>query len=82
MAEQEHYNVRVGASHAKSLGITHRTTPLACSWTGDMRVRFSDFQVNEIGENGSVIHLRTIGLENDNKVRGGAGSLQSEVVHL
>ncbi|KAG6189880.1 hypothetical protein E4U36_004235 [Claviceps purpurea] len=67
MAEQEHYNVRVGAAHAKSLGITHRTTPLACCWTGDMRVRFSDFQVNEIGENGSVIHLRTIGLENDNK---------------
>ncbi|KAG6016504.1 hypothetical protein E4U54_001281 [Claviceps lovelessii] len=64
---KEHYNVRVGASHAKSLGITHRTTPLAHSWTGDMRVRFSDFQVNEIAENGSVIHLRTIGLGNDNK---------------
>ncbi|KAG5952651.1 hypothetical protein E4U53_000224 [Claviceps sorghi] len=69
MADKEHYNVRVGASHAKSLGITHRTTPLARSWTGDMRVRFSDFQVNEIAENGSVIHLRTIGLENDNKPR-------------
>ncbi|KAG5922675.1 hypothetical protein E4U42_005399 [Claviceps africana] len=67
MADKEHYNVRVGASHAKSIGITHRTTPLARSWTGDMRVRFSDFQVNEIAENGSVIHLRTIGLENDNK---------------
>nr|AIC84212.1 PusA [Epichloe festucae] len=67
MADKEHYNVREGSSHAKSLGITHRTTPLARSWTGDMRVRFSDFQVNEIGENGSVIHLRTIGLENDNK---------------
>ncbi|KAG5981204.1 hypothetical protein E4U55_003188 [Claviceps digitariae] len=67
MADKEHYNVRVGASHAKSLGITHRTTPLAHSWTGDMRLRFTDFQVNEIAENGSVIHLRTIGLGNDNK---------------
>ncbi|KAK2590173.1 multisubstrate pseudouridine synthase 7 [Conoideocrella luteorostrata] len=67
MAEKEHYNVRVGSSHAKSLGITHRTTPLASSWTGDMRVRFSDFQVNEIGKDGLPIHLRTIGIENDNK---------------
>ncbi|KAG6000884.1 hypothetical protein E4U21_004936 [Claviceps maximensis] len=65
MADKEHYNVRVGATHANLLGITHRTTPLAHSWTGDMRVRFSDFQVNEIAENGSVIHLRTIGLGND-----------------
>ncbi|KAG5962926.1 hypothetical protein E4U58_003718 [Claviceps cyperi] len=87
MAEQEHYNVRVGASHAKSLGITHRTTPLACSWTGDMRVRFSDFQVNEIGENGSVIHLRTIGPENDNKpaqplqTRGESKAPKAELPH-
>ncbi|KAG6038660.1 hypothetical protein E4U41_003956 [Claviceps citrina] len=69
MADKEHYNVRVGSSHAKSLGITHRTTPLAHPWTGDMRVRFSDFQVNEIGEDGSVIHLRTMGLENDGSVK-------------
>ncbi|TWU73706.1 hypothetical protein ED733_005007 [Metarhizium rileyi] len=67
MAEKEHFNVRVGSSHAASIGITHRTTPLACSWTGDMRMRFSDFQVNEIRKDGTVLRLHTIGLGNEAK---------------
>ncbi|KAK5990137.1 Multisubstrate pseudouridine synthase 7 [Cladobotryum mycophilum] len=68
MAEQAHYNVRQSASYAKTLGITQRATPLEFPWVGDLRVRFSDFQVNEIGKNGSVIHLRKIGLGGDVKV--------------
>ncbi|KZZ97640.1 pseudouridine synthase TruD/Pus7 [Moelleriella libera RCEF 2490] len=62
MVEKENNHVRTSASRNKTLGIAHRTTPLACSWTGDMRVRFSDFQVNEISKDGSVIHLKTVGL--------------------
>ncbi|KAK8933046.1 Multisubstrate pseudouridine synthase 7 [Metarhizium anisopliae] len=63
--DKEHFNARAGSSYAASIGITHRTTPLKCSWTGDMRVRFSDFQVNEINTDGTVLHLRTIGLGNE-----------------
>ncbi|KAH7170399.1 pseudouridine synthase [Dactylonectria macrodidyma] len=62
MADQPHFAVRGSASYNKSLGITQRATPLAATWTGDLRARFSDFQVNEIREDGSVLHLKTIGL--------------------
>ncbi|RFU79036.1 multisubstrate pseudouridine synthase 7 [Trichoderma arundinaceum] len=62
-----HYNVRQSASHAKSIGITQRATPLRFPWVGDLRVRFSDFQVNEIGKDGTVVHLRKIGLNGQEK---------------
>lgn len=39
MAEAAHYNMRGSASHARSLGITQRATPLALAWAGDLRVR-------------------------------------------
>lgn len=39
MSEQAHYNVRQSASHAKSIGITQRATPLRFPWVGDLRVR-------------------------------------------
>ncbi|KAK7225734.1 hypothetical protein V2G26_013737 [Clonostachys chloroleuca] len=53
---------RASASRMRALGITQSTTPLASAWTGDLRVRFTDFQVNEISEDGSVVHLSKIGL--------------------
>lgn len=41
MSEQAHYNVRQSASHAKSIGITQRATPLRFPWVGDLRVRYA-----------------------------------------
>ncbi|POR34114.1 Multisubstrate pseudouridine synthase 7 [Tolypocladium paradoxum] len=67
MADQAHYNMRGTASHSRSIGITHRATPLAFAWTGEQRVRFSDFQVNEIRKDGSVVHLRNVGLNDEPK---------------
>ncbi|KAH7328457.1 pseudouridine synthase [Stachybotrys elegans] len=61
MAEQPHYSVRGSGSRMRSLGITQHVTPLASPWTGELRVRFTDFLVNEIAKDGSVVHLRTIG---------------------
>ncbi|KAF6838723.1 pseudouridine synthase [Colletotrichum plurivorum] len=40
-----------------SLGITERIAPSMTSWTGDMRKRYTDFQVYEINRDGSVLHL-------------------------
>ncbi|TDZ23773.1 Multisubstrate pseudouridine synthase 7 [Colletotrichum orbiculare MAFF 240422] len=40
-----------------SLGITERIAPTMISWTGDMRKRYTDFQVYEINKDGSVLHL-------------------------
>ncbi|GKU01414.1 multisubstrate pseudouridine synthase 7 [Fusarium langsethiae] len=62
MAEQNHHTARGTTSYTRSIGISQRVTPLAISWTGEMRTRFSDFQVNEINEDGSVLHLQQIGL--------------------
>ncbi|KAL7937567.1 pseudouridine synthase [Trichoderma chlorosporum] len=76
MSEQAHYNVRQSASHAKSIGITQRATPLRFPWVGDLRVRFSDFQVNEIGKDGTVVHLRKIGLNGQDKQTTGATPAQ------
>ncbi|KFA81450.1 hypothetical protein S40288_03332 [Stachybotrys chartarum IBT 40288] len=62
MASQPHFSARGSAAHMRSLGITQSITPLPTSWTGELRVRFSDFQVNEISTDGSVVHLRSIGM--------------------
>ncbi|KAF4979643.1 hypothetical protein FZEAL_4200 [Fusarium zealandicum] len=62
MADQAHYTVRASASYTKSIGISQRVTPLTITWTGEMRTRFSDFQVNEIKEDGTVLHLDHVGL--------------------
>ncbi|KAF5668896.1 pseudouridine synthase [Fusarium heterosporum] len=62
MAEQSHHAARGTAAYNRSIGVRQRVTPLAMTWTGEMRTRFSDFQVNEIREDGSVLHLQQIGL--------------------
>ncbi|KAJ4268613.1 multisubstrate pseudouridine synthase 7 [Fusarium torreyae] len=62
MTEQSHHTARGTASYTRSIGISQCVTPLAISWTGEMRTRFSDFQVNEINEDGSVLHLQQVGL--------------------
>ncbi|KAF4465264.1 multisubstrate pseudouridine synthase 7 [Fusarium albosuccineum] len=61
----DHYTTRGSASYTRSLGIRQRVTPLAITWTGEMRTRFSDFQVNEINEDGSVLHLKQLGLADE-----------------
>ncbi|KAL7789358.1 pseudouridine synthase [Trichoderma afarasin] len=76
MSDQAHYNVRQSASHAKSIGITQRATPLRFPWVGDLRVRFSDFQVNEIGKDGVVVHLHKIGLNGQDKQKTDAAPAQ------
>ncbi|KAF5594523.1 multisubstrate pseudouridine synthase 7 [Fusarium pseudoanthophilum] len=65
MAEQSHHAVRGTASYTRSIGISQRVTPLATQWTGEMRTRFSDFQVNEIKEDGKVLHLQQVGLADE-----------------
>ncbi|QGI93242.1 hypothetical protein CEK26_006311 [Fusarium fujikuroi] len=65
MAEQSHHAVRGTASYTRSIGISQRVTPLATPWTGEMRTRFSDFQVNEIKEDGTVLHLQQVGLSDE-----------------
>ncbi|KAM5351415.1 hypothetical protein ACJ41O_004138 [Fusarium nematophilum] len=72
MADQAHIATRGSASHTRSIGITQRVTPLAISWTGEMRTRFSDFQVNEIKEDGSVLHLSHLGLADEEAPASGA----------
>ncbi|TQN68943.1 Multisubstrate pseudouridine synthase 7, partial [Colletotrichum shisoi] len=41
-----------------SLGITERIASSMTAWTGDMRKRYTDFQVYEINKDGSVLHLK------------------------
>ncbi|KAF4417440.1 hypothetical protein F53441_14517 [Fusarium austroafricanum] len=65
MAESSHHTARGTASYTRSIGISQRVTPLAISWTGEMRTRFSDFQVNEIKEDGLVLHLQQVGLADE-----------------
>ncbi|KAM6539885.1 multisubstrate pseudouridine synthase 7 [Fusarium falciforme] len=65
MADQTHYATRGSASYTRSIGISQRVTPLAIPWTGEMRTRFSDFQVNEIKEDGTVLHLQHIGIPDE-----------------
>ncbi|CVK88771.1 related to pseudouridine synthase TruD/Pus7 [Fusarium mangiferae] len=83
MAEQSHHAVRGTTSYTRSIGISQRVTPLATPWTGEMRTRFSDFQVNEIKEDGIVLHLQQVGLADEeapavvvNKVFNGESTAQ------
>ncbi|KAK3301944.1 pseudouridine synthase [Chaetomium strumarium] len=48
--------VRVEAERA--LGISQRSAAINFSWTGDIRKRYTDFLVNEIRKDGTVLHLR------------------------
>ncbi|KAM0275104.1 hypothetical protein ACHAQH_007541 [Verticillium albo-atrum] len=47
-----------GVRFNKGLGITERIAPKMQSWTGETRVRFTDFQVNEISKDGTIVHLK------------------------
>ncbi|KAH6888596.1 pseudouridine synthase [Thelonectria olida] len=67
MAEQDRFALRSGAAYNKTLGITQRATPLSTAWTGVLRTRFSDFLVNEIREDGSVLHLKQTGIPEEEK---------------
>ncbi|AEO69486.1 uncharacterized protein THITE_2119958 [Thermothielavioides terrestris NRRL 8126] len=48
----------VRAEAEKALGITQRSAAINFAWTGDIRKRFTDFLVNEIRKDGTVLHLR------------------------
>ncbi|OLN83683.1 Multisubstrate pseudouridine synthase 7 [Colletotrichum chlorophyti] len=54
-AEVRRFN---GTRFDVSLGITERIAPAMTAWTGDMRKRYTDFQVNEINKDGTVLHLK------------------------
>ncbi|ELQ41921.1 tRNA pseudouridine synthase D [Pyricularia oryzae] len=41
----------------KRLGILHFASPIDYGWNGDIRKRYTDFQVFEVRKDGSVIHL-------------------------
>ncbi|RDA83534.1 hypothetical protein CP532_4486 [Ophiocordyceps camponoti-leonardi (nom. inval.)] len=67
MAQVPGHVMRGGASYSRSIGITNRATPLTLAWTGDQRARYSDFQVNEIAQDGHVVHLLQVGLSDEQK---------------
>ncbi|KAK4156044.1 pseudouridine synthase [Chaetomidium leptoderma] len=48
----------VRAETEKALGITQRSAAINFAWTGDIRKRYTDFLVNEIRKDGTVLHLR------------------------
>ncbi|KAH6850386.1 pseudouridine synthase [Chaetomium sp. MPI-CAGE-AT-0009] len=54
----------VRAETEKSLGITQRSAAINFAWTGDIRKRYTDFLVNEIRKDGTVLHLRDF-IENE-----------------
>ncbi|KAK1751571.1 pseudouridine synthase [Echria macrotheca] len=58
MARREGHLPAVRAASERSLGITQRCTPIFFAWIGDIRKRYTDFLVYEIGKDGVVIHLR------------------------
>src|ERR1044072_7191247 len=45
------------AAYEKSIGITARVTPSIPAWNGILRHRWTDFMVNEIQKDGTVVHL-------------------------
>ncbi|KAH7350012.1 tRNA pseudouridine synthase D [Plectosphaerella cucumerina] len=54
-----------------NLGITETIAPPTPGWTGELRVRFTDFQVNEISKDGTVVHLKETKLpSSDRSVHG------------
>ena len=72
-------------------GITEYVCPGNLGFVGVLKQRYSDFLVNEIGLDGKVVHLRTIGLgkkekeaeeqnKNDEKVNTGAQTKQQSEV--
>jgi tRNA pseudouridine13 synthase len=54
----------VRAETEKNLGITQRSAAINFAWTGDIRKRYTDFLVNEIRKDGTVLHLRDF-IENE-----------------
>ncbi|KAK3902670.1 pseudouridine synthase [Staphylotrichum tortipilum] len=75
----------VRAETEKALGITQRSAAINFAWTGDIRKRYTDFLVNEIRKDGTVLHLRdfeenevTAPAQTDRKASAMAGPVQPE----
>ncbi|KAK4241673.1 hypothetical protein C8A03DRAFT_12090 [Achaetomium macrosporum] len=56
----------VRAETERALGISQRSAAINFSWTGDIRKRYTDFLVNEIRKDGTVLHLRDYEEEKEN----------------
>ncbi|KAL2155946.1 hypothetical protein VTH82DRAFT_688 [Thermothelomyces myriococcoides] len=52
------YEPAVRKENEVNVGITQRATPINFAWAADIRKRYTDFLVNEIGKDGVVLHLR------------------------
>ena len=53
--------------HEVRAGITEYVCPSNLGFVGTLKQRYSDFLVNEIGLDGKVVHLRTLGTGNGEK---------------
>ncbi|KAL2021033.1 hypothetical protein VTK56DRAFT_7688 [Thermocarpiscus australiensis] len=52
------HNPAEKAEAEKKFGIIHRSAAINFGWTGEARKRYTDFLVNEIDRDGTVLHLR------------------------
>ncbi|KAI1457596.1 pseudouridine synthase [Annulohypoxylon moriforme] len=53
-------NASIRGSFEQRVGIIHYVSQKEHGWSGDTRTRFTDFQVNEISKDGTVIHLHDL----------------------
>ncbi|KAI1212931.1 pseudouridine synthase [Annulohypoxylon truncatum] len=53
-------NASIRGSLEQRVGIIHYVSQKEHGWSGHTRTRFTDFQVNEIGKDGKVIHLHDL----------------------
>ncbi|KAI0023197.1 pseudouridine synthase [Xylariomycetidae sp. FL0641] len=51
------HDAEMRSSFEQRVGILHLVSSKECGWHGQLRTRFTDFQVNEIAKDGTVIHL-------------------------
>ncbi|KAI2469263.1 pseudouridine synthase [Annulohypoxylon bovei var. microspora] len=58
MAQGSSASIR--GSFEQRVGIIHYVSQKEHGWSGQTRTRFTDFQVNEISQNGEVIHLHDL----------------------
>ncbi|KAJ2905203.1 tRNA pseudouridine synthase D [Zalerion maritima] len=54
---EAHVNNPNQVSHEQEMGIIHKVSNIDYSWTGKMRVRYTDFQVHEVVPNGETVYL-------------------------
>ncbi|KAH6694095.1 tRNA pseudouridine synthase D [Plectosphaerella plurivora] len=72
MATQNLPRPAPGGRQDANLGITQTIAPPTPGWTGELRVRFTDFQVNEISKDGTVVHLKETKLPSSDRSVNGA----------